>query len=81
VKPVKHAHTFCALIHVRALFEKKIVLWTECAEGKFGQECKQTCTCQATGTQTCQATDGTCVCKPGYKGAKHASLGIVKNVN
>jgi hypothetical protein len=40
------------------------------AEGKFGQECKQTCTCQTTGTQTCQATDGTCVCKPGYKGAK-----------
>jgi len=26
------------------------------------------CNCQSDTTQTCQTTDGTCVCKPGYQG-------------
>ncbi|XP_070175148.1 fibrillin-2-like, partial [Littorina saxatilis] len=39
-----------------------------CPGGKFGQNCTETCTCDTAKTVTCLSNNGTCQCKPGWKG-------------
>lgn len=42
----------------------------ECYEGKWGQDCSQTCTCVAPNTRLCDKTNGSCVCKTGWNGTR-----------
>lgn len=39
---------------------------SECDEGKFGDQCLQTCKCNVNTTTFCNKTDGSCVCKDGW---------------
>ncbi|XP_070175147.1 uncharacterized protein [Littorina saxatilis] len=39
-----------------------------CAEGTFGKDCNKNCTCDTAKTVTCLSNNGTCQCKPGWKG-------------
>ncbi|VDI73637.1 Hypothetical predicted protein [Mytilus galloprovincialis] len=41
---------------------------TACAEGEWGQNCVENCTCVTENTNSCNKTDGSCNCKTGWKG-------------
>ncbi|XP_071153468.1 uncharacterized protein [Mytilus edulis] len=41
---------------------------TACAEGEWGQNCVENCTCVTENTNYCNKTDGNCNCKTGWKG-------------
>ncbi|CAG2200661.1 unnamed protein product [Mytilus edulis] len=41
---------------------------TACAEGEWGQNCVENCTCETENTNSCNKTDGSCNCKTGWKG-------------
>uniref|UniRef100_A0A2C9JE73 protein disulfide-isomerase n=1 Tax=Biomphalaria glabrata TaxID=6526 RepID=A0A2C9JE73_BIOGL len=40
----------------------------ECEEGYYGTNCNSSCQCTSTNTVSCNTTDGSCVCKPGWQG-------------
>ncbi|XP_041371795.1 fibrillin-2-like isoform X2 [Gigantopelta aegis] len=40
-----------------------------CDSGSYGPNCENTCTCNITNTESCNATDGTCTCRPGWTGS------------
>uniref|UniRef100_A0A2C9JE70 Cubilin n=1 Tax=Biomphalaria glabrata TaxID=6526 RepID=A0A2C9JE70_BIOGL len=40
----------------------------ECEEGYYGINCNSSCQCTSTNTVSCNTTDGTCLCKPGWQG-------------
>ncbi|KAK7482356.1 hypothetical protein BaRGS_00026375, partial [Batillaria attramentaria] len=39
----------------------------ECQEGKYGDNCADTCNCRTQNTQFCNKTNGVCECKSGWK--------------
>ncbi|XP_059160482.1 uncharacterized protein LOC131944017 [Physella acuta] len=39
-----------------------------CAEGSWGTECSNNCSCSVLGTSTCDKVSGTCQCKSGWSG-------------
>ncbi|XP_067687043.1 uncharacterized protein [Haliotis asinina] len=41
---------------------------TPCDPGKYGANCAQTCMCDAANTVSCNATDGSCTCRSGWRG-------------
>ncbi|WAR05736.1 FBN1-like protein [Mya arenaria] len=40
----------------------------ECSNGKFGENCAQTCACNMTNTDSCDKVTGNCQCKPVWNG-------------
>ncbi|GFS13682.1 fibrillin-1 [Elysia marginata] len=46
---------------------------SDCVEGKYGDECSQTCTCSAIGTASCDKVSGNCNCNSGWSGADCAT--------
>jgi len=45
---------------------KEKILFLDCPEGQFGQNCKQQCECY--NGARCNPIDGKCQCLPGYLG-------------
>ncbi|XP_012936972.2 polycystic kidney disease protein 1-like 2 [Aplysia californica] len=40
-----------------------------CPRGKYGHNCKQSCSCQNDNTAICETSSGMCICYPGWEGA------------
>lgn len=41
---------------------------TACLSFNYGDNCSSTCSCVQANSDSCNKVDGTCTCKPGYKG-------------
>lgn len=53
----------CACLHVCC----GLCVWAECPQGRFGEQCSQTCECQ--NGARCDHVSGRCSCTAGWTGA------------
>lgn len=49
----------------------------ECANGRFGVNCKNVCDCNLRNSPTCDPSTGACLCAPGFKGIRCDEVSVI----